>query len=260
MASHYSQLGFRFKDKEEWIQLLEACYAEADIRKLPRGRAALYRFGDGLTYCFPIDDEGERRDYDLHFASDQVNDLQFMGCLESDTEELSGLFRFQLDLVTTDGDAIPEVPVNLYLPLGGLLADCRPGAWCKAQIACITEQITCYRSEDEFRQALADGAIHFAQESFLPVGTYGTLEDQDANQSPHAILSGRVRAARRLINQQSKKAFDHLQVESMGIKYDVLVDPSMYGALPEPGTTIQGTFWLNALAWYGADRWEELVS
>ena len=43
--------------------------------------------------------------------------------------------------------------------------------------------------------------------------------------------------------------YDHIQISSLDMVYDVLCSPREYADLPQPGNIISGQFWLSALVW-----------
>ncbi len=255
MASHFSDIGFAFENNEEYRQFLGTALNQAETHRLPLGQAALYQPADGIQYWFPLNEKNEPLDYSFHFASGKKKDIRVIECIQPEPGEMSGLYRCEVDLVEKDGYPVPEVPINLYLPVAGLMGKLTSGAQYKAQIACFAEDIKVYENQRVFDLVIESGETKLALEHFIPTGTFRHEGDQDFEQSPHSMLGGMVQTSRRLVNPVTSFEYDHLQITSMGMEYDILVDPEMYSVLPKPGAIIHGMFWMSALVW--ADQSEQ---
>ena len=250
MAIHFSDIGFDFKNEEELYPFLDWAFERAEIYELPMGRAALYQpEPDGLQFWFPVDEEGNALDWNFHFESGQVNDIQVLECLAPERGGMSGLYRCEIEIDDGAGQPIPEVPCNLYLPAVGLMGSLVSGAWYKAQIACFAEGLAVYTSEKALLDSREPGESGFAPEHFIPSGTFSPDLDPDFEQAPRALLGGTVLSSRRMKNPVTGLSYDHLQITSLGMRYDVLCDPALYDTLPQPGHVLHGQFWLSALVW-----------
>lgn len=249
MASHFSDIGFHFEETEDLYRFLDIAVQSAEVFELPGGSAALYQQDTGLQYWFPLDEEGEPEDYNFHFASGLVNDIRVLECLQADVEGQSGMYRCEIDIDDGAGLPISDVPINVYLPAAGLLGDWESGQAFKAQFACFAENIEIFPSRTAFDAAKDDGERHLAHEHFIPMGTFSRSQEADFEQSERVMFGGTVLTSGRLVNTYSNREYDHLQVTSLDMKYDVLVDPVLYDALPQPGDIIQGVFWVSALVW-----------
>ena len=250
MASHFSDIGFHFDSKEDMEDFLGwAFFEQSRELRLPWGRVALYQQENGLQYWFPLNEDGEALDQNFHFASSLRNKISILSCIVEDVAGQSGLYHCEIDLDEGDGYTIPEVPINLYLPAAGYLGPFEPGLACTAQLACYAETLTVYDTLEAHGVAIKSGEAIMAAESFIPSGTFGLEGDTAFKPSSRAIISGVVEGAERLNNSATGLPFDHLQVRSLGIRYDVLADPRLYDALPQPGAVVEGQFWMTALVW-----------
>lgn len=248
MADHFSDIGFHFESVEDMEAFLMSVFPEqTTVCELPIGKLAFYAQENGLRWCFILDNENEVLDHNFHFMSGNNNPVRVMECLQSDTNGTSGLFRCEIDLDEGDGYDIPEVPINLYLPVSSTAGAWEKGTPAMAQIACYAESMEVYSDRLGYEQALRDGSAWMAAEGFIPSGTFHPRGDANFQQDARAILSGVVEYAERLTNEATQMQFDHLQVRCLGITFDVLADPELYDALPEIGSIIHGEFWMTAL-------------
>ncbi len=250
MASRLTDIGFNFEDRQDRYDFLTWAYTEqAEVYEQPLWKMAVYQQESGIQCWFPLNEEGEPADYNFHYVSGRYNPIRVMKCLQSDTEGKSGLYACEVDLDEGNGDGIPEVPINLFLPAAELMGPLEPGGEYEAQIACFAETITVYRSKKEHEAAVKKGSVTMAAEGFIPSGTFGLQGDMDFEPSPRAIISGIVEKVERKINDYTGQCFDYLQVYCLGMDYDVLVDPILYDGLPETGAVVHGLFWMSALVW-----------
>lgn len=244
MASHLSDLGYRFESKQELYEYLEQARGKASVYTFPRGRYAMYEAGtDGLQLWYPLDENDEPLTWDPHFDSGKGNDVRVLDCIQADPGGLSGLYACEVDIDDGAGMPITEVPVNLHLPAAGLMGDLQPGAWYRAQIAGFAG---CAGEPEEEYSSPGIG-------QFIPVGTFSPTDDPDFEPSPLVMLLARVLSSRRLTNPDTGFEYDHLEVNCLGLMMDLLCDPRLYERLPEPGSLIEGVFWLSAVLWREED-------
>ncbi len=117
MAIHFSDIGFDFKNEEELYPFLDWAFERAEIYELPLGRAALYQpEPDGLQFWFPVDEEGNALDWNFHFESSQVNDIQVMECLALERGGMSGLYRCEIGLTMARVSPFRRCPATCTCP------------------------------------------------------------------------------------------------------------------------------------------------
>ena len=251
MASHFSDLGLHVENREAYDQFIDLVYSRTNELRLPLGTADLYwQVEHGFQYWFPRDDQGAHTGIDFHFVSNLSNDIQVMENLEPEAGGLSGMFSCQITIDDGAGMPIPEVPCNLNLPAAGLMGEWVPGAWYKAQIACFTETIKVYDSRSACLDAVHQKGGGFGPEHFVPSGTFSLPgKERDFEPAPRALIGGEVTSSRRLTNPLTGHDYDHMQISSLDMVYDVLCSPGEYDDLPQLGNIISGQFWLSALVW-----------
>ena len=246
----FFNMGFGFDEEEQLDNFLDKALTQSTVLSLPGGKYALYQQPDGFQCWFPLDDQNCALDFDVHFASAQHNTIKIRECLNHRVSERSGLYRCSIDLDEGDGYMIPDVPVNLWLPAVGMVAAWEPGKTYQAQIVCIPKNIRMFSDKTEHGHAAKEGTVSFAAEHFVPAGTFSPRDDDlDFEQNGWAILGGRVTRARRLTNPFNGLPYDHVQITSLGLHYDILAHPSMYTELPRPGNILHGMFMLSAFVW-----------
>lgn len=111
------------------------------------------------------------------------------------------------------------------------------------QISAFAHELQVFDSQEEFDASQTEG-LRFAAESLIPIGLF--MADSDSQQPPPALVvfTGQVTASEKKINSFSGAPYHWAVVKTLGGSFDVVIDPELCHAVPQPGNIVSGEFWL----------------
>jgi len=86
-------------------------------------------------------------------------------------------------------------------------------------------------------------------EHFVPTGTFLEEGEHFDEQTNEALIGGRIARIDRCVNAYTGLEYLHLLVRSLGVEYDVLVDPLEMEGEPCEGGLMHGAFFLTGMAY-----------
>jgi hypothetical protein len=143
--------------------------------------------------------------------------------------------------VPEDGD----YPFVFDAPGFATYSEFSPPYIAEAQVTAFAHEITFYESPEAFSAAQSNEKIRFASQSFFPSGLFAP--DGTTTDSPEAmaIFTGHVVDAAVEENSITGASFYWALIETLGGKYDVVVDRALLPQVPATGGVLSGTFWLS---------------
>lgn len=119
---------------------------------------------------------------------------------------------------------------------------------CRARICGFCRELKAFPDEEAFAAAQNAGP-GFAPQSFFPVGLFAGAEASAQGgeippPSSNALINGRVRSHRELINEHSGRPFHWLEVESLSGQYDIVASPDVMSGQIVEGGVVQASCWL----------------
>jgi hypothetical protein len=121
---------------------------------------------------------------------------------------------------------------------------CLPGI-AEAQIAAFAHEITFYDSPAAFDASQKQQELKFTSRSFVPSGLFAPDESNPVPPEAHAIITGHVIESGVRHNSITGRACYWALVDTLGGRYDVVIDKSLLLDAPVAGGIISGTFWLS---------------
>lgn len=186
---------------------------------------------------FILDEEGYCGDFTAVYRSDNKNKLRFDYWHKDNENHDTSMARLTMlnDL---------DIPVNVEIIDALVLDKLKEGDEVVAGITCFPCDVRFY--EDE--KSCKEGNNGLALEGCIPVGTFPVNDDtaDDFNESPHAVISGKVRSYEERTNKLTGLNYVHFAVESLGMVYDVVVAADDVSMPPEKVKYISGLFYMTS--------------
>ncbi|MCB1521437.1 MAG: hypothetical protein KDJ37_12795 [Hyphomicrobiaceae bacterium] len=125
-----------------------------------------------------------------------------------------------------------------------------PAVW-TCRIAAFCREIVVH-TQGEFSSQISPG-LPLAAQALIPIGLISDEDDEDDEEDaaprggvamPTVLLTGIVRAHRRLDNEITGRAYYWLSVESLEATFDVIADPDIVTGEITDGATVEAVAWL----------------
>ncbi len=182
-------------------------------------------------------------DEDIHFHTKQRCMIHYCKILERDDfMGMMGLVRIHLLLKEMGMD----IPLNVNVPMLRVTEMLEYGNGYYAQIAGYAEAATCWPSAEAYEASCPD-THYLAVEHVIPTGTFPKNDEEESEQSSHALLGGRITAVERCTNSFTNKDYWHVTISSLGDAFDLLIALEALDAEPVVGGVLHGSFWLSAM-------------
>lgn len=208
--------------------------------------------GSSLVYWVAFSEEDDHLaavDVDIHFHTKQRCMIHYCKVLEShDSMDMMGLVRIHLLLKEIGKD----IPLNVNVPMLRVTEMLEYGNGYYAQIAGYAEAAKCWPSVEAYEASFPD-AHHLAVEHVIPTGTFSQDGEKKNEQSPRALLGGRITAVERCTNTFTSKDYWHVTMTALGDVFDLLIAPEELDEEPVVGGVLHGLFWLSAMLYRNAD-------
>jgi hypothetical protein len=141
-----------------------------------------------------------------------------------------------------DGGAYPFV---FDAPDAGACSELRLPSIGEAQIAAFAHEITFYESAEAYDASQANKGARFASRSFIPSGLFTPEGTSTSPPQAFAIFTGHVIEADIRRNSMTEVPFYWALVDTLGGRYDVVIDRNLLPDVPTSGGILSGTFWCS---------------
>ena len=261
MPGHFDSIGFVADDEGELTPFVERALREGDQLEVLGadagwgGRYVCWSPGGGAQIWVNVDEKGEVRGFDPHYAGRGRAYVTIERSYDYDTAPpTGGVFAW----VNLGGEE--ETRAGFDLPGFARFYDmaCDYEGNALIQPTAFTHGAEVFDTVDEYvayqtQQLDADHPeLAFAVESFLPIGLLG---ESDARIPPAtARLSGIILEAERVTNPATGRVFHAVLVKTVGMTVDVVADDEQLTGEPKPGKVLAGSVWMSALPAEGPRR------
>lgn len=111
------------------------------------------------------------------------------------------------------------------------------------QVTAFAKEIAIFKGKEERSKDNLWGM--WAEQSFVPSGSFGVDDDPNFVRKPIAIFSGFIREVELRTNEVTGNQFYWFIVESLSANYDVVADLVLIKSLPKVGDILSGSFYLS---------------
>lgn len=245
MPSHFSTLGFDVQTQESFVALATQVATQTQPIPVRAGQYLRWVGGSGEELWLQTDEADDLVGMNPHFngnssvrvrlqarvgrEGDTVLDGSFQGWADPEQEKPeSGAYPLVFDL--------PDAATYFGLELPCIV---------EAQIAAFAHEVSSHASPDAYSSSQEDQQLKFASQSFIPSGMF--QPDGAATEPPEAmaIFTGHVIEAGVRKNSLTGRPFFWALLDTLGGKYDVVIDPALLKQVPPAGGVLSGSFWLS---------------
>lgn len=126
-------------------------------------------------------------------------------------------------------------------------------AECEVRFTGFAREVQAHRNDDAFTAAQTGSPHPLAAQAFFPVGMFAAAAgeggvqsqgDSPAQPSSHAMLTGKVVACAKLMNEETSAHYHWLRVESLDATFDVVADPDVVEGDITIGAIVQVACWM----------------
>ena len=245
MPSHFSTIGFDIRTEEDLVALANELAGNTNPVKARNGKYLRWRGTGGEELWLQVDRAGELIGMHPHFDGPSLLRIGLASRVRrSDQTALDGAFHCWADPENEAPDS-GAYPFVFDVPDSATYKDLEVPGLAVAQVAAFAHEVSCFDSEEEFNASQSSRELKFAPMSFIPSGMFGSELGPDGNPEAMAIFTGSVAQARTLTNQLTAAKYYWAQVDTLGGKFDVVVDPTLLASEPRTGNVLSGSFWLS---------------
>lgn len=238
--SHFSDIGFAFKNIEEFQAFCEQVVNRGQPLTSPLGYYVRWQAGAGVELWIQANQTKQLVGCSPHFVGSgemrvcvtqtfrhperpMDGSLYAWADPQDDANPYSGKFALAVDL--PDFDRVEDRLIqNPTVTL---------------QIAAFADILRCFPSEAAFTAEQSE----MAPEAFRPGWRKG---ERPGEPRPEAIFSGRIRQAEQRVNPATGQPFLYALVQTLGGTIDVVADPATTDGEPVVEGILAGTFYLSA--------------
>lgn len=242
MSNHFSAIGFEVQVEQDLADLLQKL--ENDLKQIPtrKGEYHYWRSKTGAELWFQIKNS-KLIGLNPHYKGKSSISVGLVNKVERPhSSKLDGTIYAWAN-PSDDKTASGDYPFVWDLPDYDTYEDLHYPCTAKAQISAFAHEIKVFVNEDAFDKN-QDEKIKYAPQSFIPTGLFKSGAEK-ASPEPYALLNGLVLEAEVKNNEITGKKFTWALVESLGGKYDVIVDPVLYAGKIEKGNVVSAVCWLS---------------
>lgn len=237
MASHFTTIGLPVGSVEDLAALVDRI--APSCRELParRGRYLHWRDPSGAELWLQLSRDDELLGVHPHFDGATRTRVGLTSRVAGENA-LEGGFHGWANPEADDVEA-GDYPFVFDAPGFGQHGDARIPGVAEVQLSAFAHELEVFESVAAFEAAAPEGEVRFASQSFVPSGLFGEAPEATA------VFTGIVRRADRRTNEQTGRPFYWAEVDTLGVRVDVVVDPALVTTPPAPGHVVQGSFWLS---------------
>lgn len=245
MASHFSSIGFKILESQEFINYFNLAYKNGSMIRTKLGTYVKWELGEGIELWGQLGKNNTAIGMNPHFSGksklkiriekeikredNTVLDGSLYAWADPQENEQDGVYPFVFDLpdIATYGDIIfPQIVT--------------------AQITGFAHEITVFKDNEEFENS-QNCEVKFASESFIPAGLFSSDGDLSKADTPQAlaILTGHIIETQEIENPFTNNVFIYAKISTLGGEYDIVVDPEILNGDIVTGGVVSGMFWLS---------------
>jgi len=208
--------------------------------------------GTYLHWCDPsgaelwlqVDRNGELIGMNPHFSGQATMPVGLQSRTDDTDHPLDGSFHAWANPAegsSEDGD----YPFLFDSPDAMTHLDLLVPSQATVQLAAFAHEVTFFDSEEAFDESQRDQEVKFAASSFIPSGLFSPEGEGSEAPSAMAIFTGAVLAAEKKVNAMSGNHFYWALVDTLGGRFDVVIDRTLAECAPPVGGILSGSFWLT---------------
>lgn len=242
MASHFSSLGFKVTNQEDFTNYLKQAYENGENIKTELGTYIKWEVGKGIELWGQLDVDNNAIGLNPHFTGNSSIKIRVQNKIKRDNDTiLDGAFYCWADPEETGEDGLypfvidlPNIEIyNINIP-----------QIVKAQITGFAHELSTYRNDEEYDKD-QKSTPKFATESFIPTGLFDKNENNDSPQQSMAIFTGHVIDTCKITNPITGLEFIWIKVKTLGGEYDIVADPQLIDEEIVIDGVVSGLFWLS---------------
>lgn len=223
------------------MALAEKAIPAAEAVRGVTGRYLRFRGGGGEELWLQEDADGALIGINPHFSGRGAVRVGVVSVVRRATDTpLDGAFYGHVD---------PEVhhpesgvcPFVFDCPDFGARAHLRLPSIVTAQVAAFAHEISLHATVADFEASESE----LASRSFLPTGLFTPAMEKRDPPDAFALMTGHIVEALEKVNPLTGSRYFWALVETLGGRYDVVIDPTIVTSAPRVGGVISGTFWLS---------------
>lgn len=245
MPSQFSALGFQVSSGEDLAALASHVADRADSIKVEGGQYLRWAPPSGEQLWLQLKPNGDAMGMTPHFAGRSAvrAGLEARVARPSHTP-LEGTFLAWAN--PPAGAAVGgDYPFVFDCPDAAVHHDLALPAEVVVQVAAFAQQAAVHASAAAYEAEQAAQGLSFGARSFIPSGLVSPDGQPLDPPEPHALIAGMVVESAELHNAVTGDGFYWVLVDSLGGTFDLVIDPSLLPALPQPGNVVSGWFWLS---------------
>ena len=243
MPSHLSSIGFPVETEEEFAELAERVARDATTVSVKGGKYLRWAGADGEELWLQLDSRGELIGMSPHFSGPSCVRVGVVNrVVRPNDSKLDGAFHAWASPDDTPENG--EYPFVFDLPDANVYSDLEIPSVAEAQVAAFAHEVAFFESEATYESSQDADGTRFASKSFVPTGLFHTARTGDPAPA-EAVFTGHVVQASVCTNAMSGMQFYCALVDTLGGRYDVVIDPELLDRVPTPGGILSGSFWLS---------------
>jgi hypothetical protein len=218
MASHLSDLGFRFSEEnfqEEFVEMIGKYISIASNDICVAGQSYIIVYiDDAIEIWMPADEDNvvNPLDFEIHYNTKRWFDAINPEWVTKEEDETQGMA-----CIWESGE---RYPMNIRIPNAACVPEFKEGKVYKCQIAGLVESLMHFKTEEEFHTEIE----HLDHRAFIPVGQFD-LDEDNPGQSPIALINGVVKHIEKKVNGYADGEYYHIVLETYGMDVDLFADP-----------------------------------
>jgi len=254
MPSQFSAIGFSITSGEDLAALASRVAGEAERISTPPGEYLKWAPPSGEQLWLQISPEGDAMGMSAHFAGKSSIRVGVEARVTRPSHTpLDGTFLAWANPPegsATGGDYpfafdCPDAATHLELPLPAVVT---------AQVAAFAQEVSLHESPDAYVSSQAAQGISSPSQSFIPSGLISPTGEPVNPPEPHALIAGHVLEAGARVNAVSGTHYWWALVQTVGGRFDVVIDPELLSNAPRAGNVLSGWFWLSGRLQTGEPR------
>ena len=244
MANHFSAIGFTVGSEIELVTLARKLAPFSESIAVEGGRYLHWSSASDAEVWLQLDGGKKIIGMNPHFSGNSTVRVGLTHRLPSPgPSPLDGAFHAWANPPEKDPGS-GDYPFVFDCPNILCYTDAQLPGIAHARITAFAHDIDVFDSVETY-DSTPSTKPKLASKSFIPSGLFLPSGEKTLQPQARGILTGHVRRATRLTNEESSLDFHWAEVESYGGIFDVVIDPAILKNDPRVGGVISGSFWLS---------------